>query len=418
MPPTRAATALLLAAVLPGCTKTIVPPFGGQAIASTLVRVAGNEQTGAPGQPLSISPAVRVTSGEGQPVKDVTIVFTPSSGGSVTDAVVRSDANGVAVAGKWVLGPTPGQQTLSATLPGVTSVTFVATARAPVGTSPNKILISSRPYGVAVAPSGLIYASQLDGRSVTSVQAGSTTLSSVVLVGNTPTDVTFTPDGSAAFVTNQFDRSVGVIDVASARQTQLIQGSASIFRAIVAPNGQRAYATETDGRLLVIDVATRSLLGLIPIGVDANGLAFGSADTLLYVTSMRGTVSVVNLKTNSVVHTWTLGGTLQDIAVSPDGTTLYVAHEESGIIDVVSAGTGTVTARFLTDAGIFGLKVAPDTRFLYATEPLAGRVLVLDRATGGVTRTFTVGGIPRRIAFDRTSGRVVVSNEFGWLDIL
>jgi len=58
---------------------------------------------------------------------------------------VRSDANGVAVAGKWVLGPNPGQQTLSATLPGVATLTFFATAVGGSTVSPDRVLIGFRP---------------------------------------------------------------------------------------------------------------------------------------------------------------------------------------------------------------------------------------------------------------------------------
>jgi DNA-binding beta-propeller fold protein YncE len=400
------------------CTKNIINPADGeQTVPSVMTAVAGNNQTGAPGQALSIPPAVRVSTSEGRPVKDVSVVFEARGGGSVSDPVVRTDANGVAVAGKWILGPNPGQQTLSATLPGVTTVTFVATAVGSGNVTPDRVLIGLRPYGVTVAPNGLVYTSQLDGRSVTRVQVGSTTPSGIVTVGEVPTDVTFDPTGMLALVTNQFDPSVGIIDVASGKQIQVIKGSATMFRVLVAPNGQRAYATESDGKLLVIDLSSRTLVTTVAIPNDANGLAFGAGDSLLYVTSMRGALATVNLKTNTAVRTWSLGGLLQDVAVSLDGGTLYVAHEENGAIDVVNSTTGAVANQIVTGSGVFGLKLALDGKSLYATQP-SGKILVIDRLTGQISRTFSVGGIPRRIAFDRTTGRVVVSNESGWLDYL
>jgi YVTN family beta-propeller protein len=239
----------------------------------------------------------------------------------------------------------------------------------------------------------------------------------VVGVGETPTDVTFDPTGTVALVTNQFDPSVGFIDVATGKQTLVIRGSATMFRVLVAADGQRAYATESDGKLLVINLPSRTLVTTVPIPNDANGLAFGAGDSLLYVTSMRGALTTVNLKSNTAVRSWTLGGILQDVAVSPDGGTLYVAHEESGTIDVVNSATGAVASQIKTSAGVFGLKLAVDGRTLWATQPW-GAVLVIDRLSGQVSRTFSVGGIPRRIAFDRATGRAVVSNEFGWLDYL
>jgi YVTN family beta-propeller protein len=270
-----------------------------------------------------------------------------------------------------------------------------------------------------VSASGVVYTSQLDGASVTRLRVGDATPLGVVSVGQTPTDVTFDPSGSLAFVTNQFDPSVGIVDVASGRQTQVIPALATTFRVIVSPDGRRVYATESDGRLLIIDVASRALAGSIPIPRAANGLAFGAGDTLLYVTSMEGELALVNLRANVVVRSWTLGATLQDVVVSPDRGTLYVAHEGPGEIDVVNASSGVVSSRLsVGDAGIFGLALAPDGRSLYATQPSAGQVVVIDRTNGLISRTFSVGGTPRRIAFDRMSGRALVSNEAGWVDYL
>lgn len=284
--------------------------------------------------------------------------------------------------------------------------------------SASRVSIGLRPYGLAISPAGVVYVSQLDGSSVTRVQFGESMSAGLVGVGSTPTDVTFDPSGATAFVTNQFDRSVGIIDVAGARQVQTVAAASTTFRVLVSPDGQRAYATESGGRLLVINTSTRALVTTVPLPGPANGLALGLGDSLLYVTTMSGGLSVINVKTNTVVKTSTLGGTLQDVVVSPDGGTLYVAHEETGTIDVVNAASGAVSARFTVDAGVFGLKLAADGRSLWATLPAAGQVIVLDRSTGSITRTLLVGGIPRRIAFDRRTGRAAVSNEAGWVDFL
>src|SRR5678815_1912887 len=116
---------LLAALSLIACTKNFINPDGtNQPVPSDLAAVAGNNQVGAPGQPLPTPPAVRVSSNEGRPVKDVSVFFEARGGGTVIDGVARTDANGVAVAGKWILGPNPGQQTLTATLPGVATVSY------------------------------------------------------------------------------------------------------------------------------------------------------------------------------------------------------------------------------------------------------------------------------------------------------
>ena len=403
------------------CSKDVVnPPPVEQLVAAGMLAVTGSGQTGTPGQTLLTPPTVRVVTSDGRPVPNITVVFTAGSGGSVVDGVVHSDANGVAVAGKWILGPQPGQQTLTASVPGLVSVTFVATVVSvqPPPISADRVLVGSRPYGLATLPNGMLYTSQLDGRTVTRVQFGSTTIAGVVNVGLVPTDVTFNPSGSVALVTNQFDSAVGIIDVATNQQVKTITGLSTIFRVIVAPDGKLAYASETGGRLMVIDVAGRAQSSFIPVPQDVNGIAFGRGDTLLYITSMRGSVSMVNLRTNTLSHTWGIVGLLQDVVVSPDGNTLYVAEEDAPLIYVIDAATGAILNRITTSAGVFGLKLSPDGKSLFASQPSNGQVLVVDRVSGQISHTYTVGGAPRRIVFDKTTGRAVVSNEAGWLDYL
>jgi DNA-binding beta-propeller fold protein YncE len=80
--------------------------------------------------------------------------------------------------------------------------------------------------------------------------------------------------------------------------------------------------------------------------------------------------------------------------------------------------TGTVTSQIAVPFAAFGLKLSPDGRTLYVPHPAAGRVTAVDSQTGLVMRSYAVGGIPRRISFDRATGRAVVSNEGGWLDYL
>jgi serine/threonine-protein kinase len=410
---------MLVPLALMGCSKGSIDPFGNTSslVPSGITVVAGNGQTGTVGQALLTPPTIRVLTSDVRPVKDITVVFATTSG-SVIDGVVRSDANGVAAAGKWILGSAPGQQILTASIPGVATATFVATAVGTQNPVPgDRVVVGLRPYGLAESPGGAVFASQLDGHSVTRVQFGATTPSGVVNVGTVPTDVALTPSGSLALVTNQFDPSLGFVDVAIGQQSSVIPGASTMFRVIVAPDGLRAYVTETGGRLDVVDLGTRRVSTVIPIIQDANGIAFGRGDTLLYLSSMRGNMMSINVRTNAILRTWSIGGTLQDIAVSPDGNTLYVA-DEGGAIDVMYASTGTLTTRFVTSSGVFGLKLSPDGKSLYATEPAAGKVLVIDRVTGVVSHTFSVDGMPRRVAFDRATGRAIVSNEAGWLDFL
>lgn len=99
--------------------------------AAQLAMQAGDGQTAAHDAALAIAPAVRVGDQFGNPAPGATVTFAVATGGgSVTGATATSNAQGIATVGSWTLGSALGQNTLTATVSGVSPVTFTATATA------------------------------------------------------------------------------------------------------------------------------------------------------------------------------------------------------------------------------------------------------------------------------------------------
>lgn len=105
------------------------PPAG---VPAALEAVQGENQTGFAGRPLDTSPTVRVEDGRGDPVAGVEVTFEPNPGaGTVTRPTATTDANGVANAGSWTLGPDPGAHRLRVSVSGVAPIFFFATSTIP-----------------------------------------------------------------------------------------------------------------------------------------------------------------------------------------------------------------------------------------------------------------------------------------------
>lgn len=95
--------------------------------AAQLRILAGNDQAGTPGQPLGVALQVQVTDEFGNSVGGQPVVWTVTSGaGSLAQSTTVSAGNGVAE-NIWTLGPSPGEQTVSAAA-GELIVVFSATA--------------------------------------------------------------------------------------------------------------------------------------------------------------------------------------------------------------------------------------------------------------------------------------------------
>lgn len=122
------ATALLIAGS--GCRNNDVVAGAPAAISI----VAGANQQAPVGSSVTTAPAVRVQDDGGSAVSGARVRFTIASGGGtvIGDSAV-TDVNGRATVGEWILGTTPGANTLRATVSG-TSVSITVTATGVAGT--------------------------------------------------------------------------------------------------------------------------------------------------------------------------------------------------------------------------------------------------------------------------------------------
>ena len=111
-----------LTATFPG---TAIPPVALTAYAAipgTITVTAGNGQAAMAGTAVPVAPAVVVRDSAGGPLAGITVTFAVSQGGgSVGTASATTNASGVASAGRWVLGPAGGTNTLSVRVQDLTS---------------------------------------------------------------------------------------------------------------------------------------------------------------------------------------------------------------------------------------------------------------------------------------------------------
>ncbi|RPJ72889.1 MAG: YncE family protein, partial [Alphaproteobacteria bacterium] len=118
-----------------------------------------------------------------------------------------------------------------------------------------------------------------------------------------------------------------------------------------------AYITNSGNNTVsVIDTATDTVTATVPVGTNPFGVAVSPDGSKVYVAnsgsdpSYEGTVSVINTTTNTVTATVNNVGTNPvGVSVVPDGTKVYVANSGSdpsyeGTVSVINTTTNTVTA--------------------------------------------------------------------------
>jgi adhesin/invasin len=119
---------------------------------ATMIKDAGDNQSTPISRPVPIAPSVIVRDASGNGVQGIPVTFTVATGGGVViGANQTTDANGRATVGAWFVGPAGGTNELTASAPGVASVTFTATATAGPPVSMTALSLVSQ-GGIAGSP--------------------------------------------------------------------------------------------------------------------------------------------------------------------------------------------------------------------------------------------------------------------------
>jgi DNA-binding beta-propeller fold protein YncE len=223
-----------------------------------------------------------------------------------------------------------------------------------------------------------------------------------------------------------------LIDLSSERVVSEIPLDVPSFSAITSPDSQTAYLGTNDGRVLVYDVASSSITGSIDLEIvnsRVNHLAINPSGTLLYASSFTtGTISEIDLASQSVARLLIVGGEPQGVAISADGSDLFVADESgSGHINVYDVVGDTLETSIPSGAtsslgGAFGLAMSPDGAAVYVgviTTAGPGLIQVIDTRTLSIVQTInSCGMVPRRIAFGFSGGMAVITDETGCVNFV
>jgi YVTN family beta-propeller protein len=273
----------------------------------------------------------------------------------------------------------------------IDTATNIVTATVPVGNGP---------LGVAVTPNGAkVYVANGNSNNVSVINTATNTVVATIGVGALPWGVAVAPDGSRAYVANRLSASVSVINTATDTVIATIPIGANPLELDVSPDGTRVYVTRTGaGGLAVINATTNTLLTTVATtGGYTAGVIVIPQGTKAYVTHYRvldggsPTVSVVSTASNTEISTIPVDLAPWAITTSPDGTRVYVSHQDSSTVKVINTATDTVTATVTGFSQPIGVSCTPDGSRLYVAELGSTNARVVNTATNTITATVPLG---------------------------
>jgi len=224
-----------------------------------------------------------------------------------------------------------------------------------------------------------------------------------VTVGVNGHEVAVSPDSRFAYVPIYGNSGVGkpgtdghAIDVIDLRERKLV---ATIelgkplrpHRADFGPDGLLYVSAELDHALDVIDLATRKVLAEIPTGAAESHMFVISHDgSRAYTANVGpGSVSVLDLKTRSLITVIPVAKTVQRISITPDDKRVFTHDQDNPRIAVIDTATNKVATWIQLPATVYSSSPTPDGYKLLAASP-SGKLFIIDLASYKLEGSFDI----------------------------
>ena len=236
-----------------------------------------------------------------------------------------------------------------------------------------------------------------------------------VLVGETPHEMSLSPDGRYAYVSDNgvlwmdYDgpggNTVSIIDLDQRRRVGIIPlGKFHRPHGIALdPRSSRAFVTaENPDRLVLVDLDARAVIADFDNGgVDPHMVTFGARGRWGYVSNTgSGTVGAVNAVTGEL-HLIEVGRGPQGSLLSRDGSTLWVTCRDDGRIDIIDTAGRARVGSIQTGPGANRLVATKDEKLLVYSLQSGEAVGIADVAGGKEVARIPLGGPPLSISLSR-----------------
>lgn len=301
---------------------------------------------------------------------------------------------------------------------------------------------------LGISPTGLVFAQNMMYRHNVTVFDRSGKLLKVIpdtvdlakfgvkgrsgLYKGSPVEVSFSPDGRKAYVSNyqmygrgfrrpgndkcnrgRWDDSfVYRIDIATLKIDQVIAVGAVPKYLAVAPDGSKLLVSNwCSYNVSIINTYTGATLSKVPVGRFPRGIAITSDSAYAYVAVMGANrITKVDLRTYKMTNVKGGGTTPRHLILSPDNKTLYVSNNLAHAVRKVDLATGRVRT-VASGRQPRSMALSDDGKSLYVVNYRSNTVAKIRTSDMKVLQRLDTKGVhPVGITYDPVTRRVWVAN--------
>ncbi len=275
----------------------------------------------------------------------------------------------------------------------VNLVTNTLMTTIPVGVSPS---------GIAFSPNkSKAYVTNTGSSSVSVILTATNSVITTIPLSLGPNSIVMSPDGSKIYVShNTIPGKITVIDASTNTVITTITTANSLHGVCVSPDGTKLYThTNTSGTVYTINTSTYAVSSFVIPSFSATNMTISPSGDKLYLIGSSNTVVSYNLITNIPTYIYLTfeGYQLSALALSPDGSKLFVGKGGANRVAVINTTTNTLvfTYNLINGFYIYGLSISADGNKLYLLG--GGGLTTINMTTNTISSAVVLGGSPASI---------------------
>jgi YVTN family beta-propeller protein len=260
---------------------------------------------------------------------------------------------------------------------------------------------------------GVMYVQNADSNSISVVDLETNTIVRNITVDGTPHNIKLSEDQLTLYIITT-DRDSGTILMLNTTSNELMKeiSTGVSIQDIAIFNGTLYVSDVSRGKVIVMN-ANGSLIDEIDLGSRPQYMEVRPDGQVLYVTSLGGPISVVDLEQNMVIKEIDSGSMHHRLSFTREGGTLFVVNSESDTLSVIDSYKHEVVKSIHVGDNPQYVAFNPDDTLAYVTNMDSNTVSIVD-ANIEVINEIPVGNGPYGIAFSAHGGDLsYVSNARG-----
>lgn len=224
-----------------------------------------------------------------------------------------------------------------------------------------------------------------------------------------PHGLAFVGDTSVLAVTCEGSAQLLLVDIEAGEvEARIGTDARGSHMVAVTPDGSRAFvANIPDGTVSAIDIAERSLLGVVATGPGAEGIDITPDGREVWVTNRAAdSVSIIDAETLEVLETVRCAGFPIRCKSTPDGSRVLVSCATTGEVAVFDRDSREETDRVPVldieaggGLGPIGVLITPDGSHAFVANSSHREVVLIDLGELRVVSRIETGNVPDGLAF-------------------